>query len=135
MIGVGWARNHGRGRTSELPGRKDERVGGPYTHLGRGGRSQQHGPFISSPLTLVSSPLVFHATEILVSHFTLLPLETLLDSFSSFLLKARVPSSQLQSGPLLTLPWGLVPFNSSEAPRLSSQPSHLGSLHPQLLSL
>lgn len=103
-----------------------------HTWAGVAGRSSM---VPLSPLTLVSSPLVFHATEILVSHFTLLPLETLLDSFSSFLLKARVPSSQLQSGPLLTLPWGLVPFNSSEAPRLSSQPSHLGSLHPQLLSL
>lgn len=73
---VGWAWNHGCGRTSELPGRRDERAGGPYSHSGRGGRSQCQNPFISPPLTSVQGPgpLTSPAIEIRASHFTSFPL-------------------------------------------------------------
>lgn len=88
---VGWAWNHGCGRTSELPGRRDERAGGPYCHSGRGGWSQCQSPFISPPVTSVRGPgpLTSHASEVRASHFTSFLLQPLLVSFNTFLLKTR----------------------------------------------
>lgn len=123
---VGWAWNHGRGRTSKLSGRRDERAGGQHPHPGKGEKSQYQSPLTPGTLTVMpptSEPLV-SLRSFLRSSWALL---------SSFVLKARPPSSQLQGRPLLTLSWGLVPFNSSEGPKLASQPPTFRSLLPQLL--
>lgn len=120
VSGIGCSWNHGCGRTSELPGRRDERAGGPYPLPGRGRGSQDQSPLFY----LLSSQSRAQAPSLLVppksEPLTSLPLENLLGSFILFLLKARAPSP-LQPG-LLALPLGLVPFNSSEGPRPSSQP-------------
>ena len=88
------------------------------------GRSLTRPSHLLPPPSRVSSLLVAPGSEPLVS---LRSLETP-GPFSSFLLTARAPSSQLQSGPLLTPPWGLVPFNSG-GPGLSSQPSPFSPSH------
>lgn len=136
VSGFGCSWNHGCRRTSELPGRRDEGTGGPYPRPGRGRGLQDQSPFISPPVISVAGPgpLTSRATEVRASHLTSLPLENLLGSFSLFLLKARAPY-QLQPGLLLALPLGLVPFNSSEGPRPSSQPPPFSFLLPHPLSL